>query len=186
MGHLTGGARAPVGPWTDRAALDGIRCLIGIAANRRLHPALREGLGLPAAPLPTGVRLYIELLRADARVTLLETAATWLADWPAGFRAGAGAAGLTRRTFARAHVPEALAAEVARLPPGNRRDNAWRPVLEEPVLRRLRRRDPARYRAVRAERIIEAVRQAQNGDTRSSPGHTRPGPVARPAPERPS
>lgn len=185
MGHLTGGGRTPVGPWTDRAALDGVRCLVGIAANRRLHPALREGLGLPAASLPTGVRLYIELLRADARVALLETAAVWLEDWPTGFRAGAGAAGLTRRTFARMRVPGALAAEVARLPHGGRRDNAWRPVLEEPVLKRLRRKDPARYRAVRAERIIEAVGRDRYWDPRSHPDHDHGKAVAQPARRRP-
>ena len=179
MGHLTGTGRMPVGPWTDRAAFDGVRCLIGIAAGRRLHPMLREGLGLPPAALPAGVRLYIEVLRADARGALLETAAAWLADWPAGFRAGAEAAGLTRRTFARTHVPGALAAEVARMPDGNRRDNAWKPVLEEPVLKRLRRRDPAKYRAVRAERIVEVVGKAQHWDPRSYPEHAPKGAVAR-------
>ena len=156
-GHLTGEGRTPVGPWTGRPALIGVRALIGVAASRRLHPLLRAALGLPPAALPPDVRLHFEMLRMDARLTLLETVAAWIADWPAGFRAGAEGAGMNRRTFARSGTPGALAAEVARLPDGNRADNSWKPVLEEPVLRRLRRRDPSAYRAARAARILRAV-----------------------------
>ena len=156
-GHLTGEERAPVGPWTGRPALGGVRALIAVAASRRLHPALRDALGLPLAALPPGVRLHFELLRRDARLTLMETVAAWIADWPESFRVGAGGAGMNGRMFARSGTPGALAAEVARLPDGRRADNSWKPVLEEPVLRRLRRRDPSAYRAVRAARIMRAV-----------------------------
>ena len=161
---LSGLGPAAVGPWTDRTAFDGVRCLIGIAATRAVYTDLRRGLGLPAADLPSGVRLYLEDLRVDARIVVLETVAAWLSDWPAGFHAGADAAGLTQRSFSRLRAPPELAAEVARLRAGNRRDNTWKPVLEEPVLRRLRRRDPAQYRMVRAERILAEVGRAQRED----------------------
>lgn len=161
---LSGPGSAAIGPWTDWAAFDGVRCLIGFAATRAVYPDLRRGLGLPGADLPSGVRLYLEDLRVDARTVVLETVAAWLSDWPAGFHAGAAAAGLTQRSFSRLRTPPELAAEVAKLPAGRRRDNAWRPVLEEPVLKRLRRRDPARYRMIRAERILAEVGRAQRED----------------------
>lgn len=164
MNLLLDAGSATVGPWTDRSAFDGVRCLVGLASTRAVHPGLRSGLGLPAAELPSGVRLHLEDLRVDARTVVLETVAAWLSDWPAGFHAGAGAAGLTQRTFSRLRAPPELAAEVARLRTGRRRDNTWRPVLEEPVLKRLRRRDPARYRTVRAERILAEVGRAQKED----------------------
>jgi len=161
---LSGPGPAAVGPWTDRAAFDGVRCLVGIAATRAVYPDLRKGLGLPAADLPSGVRLYLEDMRTDGRIVVLETVAAWLSDWPAGFHAAAAAAGLTQRSFSRLRTTPELAAEVAKLPAGRRRDNAWRPVLEEPALKRLRRRDPAQYRMVRAERILAEVGRAQRED----------------------
>lgn len=176
---LSGPGPVSVGPWTDRAAFDGVRCLVGIAATRAVHPDLRSGLGLPAADLPSGVRLYLEDLRVGERTVILETVAAWLSGWPAGFHAGAGAAGLTQRSFCRLRAPPELAAEVARLRTGRRRDNAWRPVLEEPVLRRLRRRDPALYRMVRAERILAEVGRAQREDRsvrKERPGMKRTAP----------
>ncbi len=179
MDLLLDAGPAAVGPWTDRAAFDGVRCLTSLASIRMSHRALREGLGLLDAALPSDRCLFVEDLRADARTVVLETVAGLLSDWPEGFHRGARAAGLTQRTFARMEVPPALAAEVARLREGRRRDNAWRPVLEEPVLKRLRRRDPARYRAVRAERIAghietEKVRQATNRGWKEQPRMMRP------------
>lgn len=170
---------AAVGPWTDRTAFDGARCLTGLATIRMSHRALREGLGLPEAALPSDRCLFIEDLRADARTVVLETVAVWLSNWPEGFHRGVVAAGFTQRTFARLRMPPALAAEVAKLREGRRRDNTWRPVLEEPALRRLRRRDPARYRAVRAERIAghieaEKARQATSRGWREQPRMVRP------------
>jgi len=170
---------AAVGPWTDRAAFDGVRCLTGLASIRMSHRALREGLGLAQAALPSDRCLFVEDLRADARAVILETVAAWLADWPEGFHRGVVAAGFTQRTFARLRMPPALAAEVARLREGRRRDNAWRPLLEEPVLKRLRRRDPARYRAVRAERIAghieaEKARRATGRGWREQPRMAHP------------
>lgn len=161
---LSGPGSAAIGPWTDRAAFDGVRCLIGLAATRAMYSDLRRGLGLPPADLPSGMRLYLEDLRVDARTLVLETVAAWLSDWPAGFHVGAACAGLTQRSFSRLRTPPELAAEIAGLPAGRRRDNAWRPVLEDPVLRRLRRRDPAQYRMLRAERILVEVGRAQRED----------------------
>ena len=81
----------------------------------------------------------------------------WMSDWPNAFHIGARAAGLTRRSFARAIPSPAVAEEVKRLPTGIARDRSWVPVLDEPVLRRLRRQDPAAYRQLRARRILLAV-----------------------------
>lgn len=160
LSHTEGSTALPVGPWTDREPFDGVRALVAVSALRIVQGALRDELGLSPASLGQG-RMRFEQARTEARVACLETVAAWLADWPRAFRAGAHGAGLTQRSFARRHLPDALAAEVARLPEGFRRNRAWVPVLEEPVLRRLRRRDPAAYRTLRARRILtEAGRGA--------------------------
>ena len=163
LSRIDDGTGSPVGPWADRAAFDGVRALIAVSALRIVQAALRHALGLLLlAAAPAGQeRLRFEQVRAGARVACLETAAAWLADWPHTFRAGARGAGLTQRSFARQrYLPGALADEVARLPEGVQRDRTWVPVLEEPVLRRLRRRDPAAYRSLRARRVLAAVGRA--------------------------
>ena len=160
LSHTEGGTGLPVGPWADRAAFDGVRALVAVSALRIVQAALRDALGLSAPMIGEG-RMRFEQARIEARVACLETVGAWLADWPRAFRAGAHGAGLTQRSFARQHLQEELAAEVARLPEGFRRNRTWVPVLEEPVLRRLRRRDPTAYRALRARRILaEAGRSA--------------------------
>ena len=149
-----------IGPWHDRAAFDGVRALVAVSAPRIVQVALRDALGLPPLP-PAEGRMRFEQARIEARVACLEAVGAWLVDWPRVFRAGAHGARLTQRSFARRHLPEALAAEAGRLPEGFRRDRTWVPVLEEPILRRLRRRNLAAYRALRARRILaEAGRGA--------------------------
>ncbi len=142
------------GPWVDREVFDVVRCLIAASAPGSVHAGLRTALALDDTREPAEGRMRFEQCRLAVRLPWLEMVAAWMADWPIRFRIGADAAGLTRRTFARLHVPPSLAKEVARLPAGMRRDRGWEPVLEEPVLRRLRRVDPALYRSVRAERIL--------------------------------
>lgn len=158
LAQLEGKAGAQVGPWPDRAMFDGVRALIAVSAPRRVQAALRDALGLAAA-LPGQGRLRFEQSRIGARGPWLDTVAAWLAEWPGSFRAGAHGAGLTQRSFARWRLPEALAVEVERLPGGIRRDRTWVPVLDEPILRRLRR-DPSAYRALRAQRILAALGRA--------------------------
>ena len=131
---LTAGeAGVRVGPWSDRAAFDGVRALIAVSAPRIVHAALRDALGLPPASVPGRGRLRFEEAQTAARVAWLETVAALLADWPRLFRASAHGARITQRSFARRQSPAALAAEVGRLPDGIRRDRTWVPVLEELV-----------------------------------------------------
>lgn len=133
------------------------RALIAASAPRTAHDALRAAFGLGVMHDATASRRRFEHCRHPVRAAWLETVATWLEDWPRGFLAGAEAIGATRRTFARRALPPALAEQVARLPAGFARDRTWVPVLDEPVLRRLRRTDKAAYHAIRAERILSAV-----------------------------
>lgn len=157
---LDGAGEARVGPWTTRDAFVGVRTLLAVSAARPVHQALRNVLRLGAAVFPDAERLRFERLRVGLRAACLETAAAWADDWPASFREGAFAAGLTRCSFARAHLDGALAAEVARLPAGaTRRHPTYVPLLEDPVLRRLRRCNPSAYRAARARCILSALRR---------------------------
>ena len=142
-----------IGPWVGREVFDVVRCLVAASAPAPVHARLRTALAPGGVPARDG-RQRFEQCRLAVRAPWLELVAAWMADWPDAFRIGADAAGLTRRSFARLHVPPSLAGEVARLPAGVRRDRTWEPILEEPVLRRLRRTDPVAYRAVRAERIL--------------------------------
>lgn len=146
------------GPWRGREAFDAMRTLLAVSAPGPVYDQLHEALDIPAARPKRSSRLRFEQARLADRVPHLDLVAGWMADWPAAFRRGAEAAGLTRRTFTRNHLPPALAAEVAHLPDGRRRDNGWKPVLEEePVLKRLRRKDRSAYRELRAQRIMAAI-----------------------------
>lgn len=146
------------GPWRGREAFDAMRTLLAVSAPGPVYDQLHEALDIPAVRPKRSSRLRFEQARLADRVPHLDLVAAWMVDWPTVFRRGAEAAGLTRRTFARNHLPPALAAEVAQLPDGRRRDNGWKPVLEEePVLKRLRRKDKSAYRELRAQRIMAAV-----------------------------
>ncbi len=154
LATLRDGAGGVVGPWVGREVFDVVRCLIAASAPAPVHARLRTALALGGVPACDNGRQRFEQCRLAVRTPWLKLIAAWMADWPGPFRIAADAAGLTRRSFARLHVPPSLAGEVARLPAGLRRDRTWEPILEEPVLRRLRRTDPAAYRAVRADRIL--------------------------------
>lgn len=157
---LEGDEAGLLGPWRGRDAFDAVRTLLAVSAAGLVYDQLHEALDIPAAPPRRSSRLRFEQARLADRVPHLDLVAAWVADWPIAFRRGAEAAGLTRRTFARNHLPPALAAEVTRLPEGRRRDNRWRPVLEEePVLKRLRRKDKSAYRELRAQRIMAVIGQ---------------------------
>lgn len=147
------GAAAPA-PWRGREAFDAVRALLAVSAAGPVRARLRGAFALGAMD-PPGDRMRFEHARLAVRAPWLGTVGAWMADWPRSFREGADAAGVTRRTFARSRMPAALADEVARLPAGHARDRTWAPVLDEPVLRRLRRTDRAAYSRVRATRILE-------------------------------
>lgn len=154
---LAGNRDDPLNLWLGREAFDAVRALLAVSATAPVHDLLHVELGLQTPRASRDSRLRFEQARLADRVPHLEMVAAWMADWPIAFRRGAEAAGLTRRTFARNRLPPALAAEVARLPDGHRRDNSWKPVLEEPVLKRLRRKDKSAYRELRAQRIMAAI-----------------------------
>lgn len=148
-----------VGPWATPDAFGGVRVLLAVSAARRVQQALRGILGLETAPpLQSGQRVRFEQSRIAVRIAALETVAAWIDNWPAAFREGAHAAHLTQGSFARSQPDETLAAEVARLPVSvKRRRPSYVPILDDPALRRLRRRDPGAYRTARAERILSAL-----------------------------
>ena len=152
------GLAEAVQPRAARDAFDRVRALLAASTARPVQRALRDALGLGAIELAATPRLRFEQARVAVRIACLETVAAWLASWPGSFRTGAAAASLTQRSFARTHLDEALAAEVARLPAGNARQRrAYVPILTSPSLRRLRRHDPVAYRAARARRILAAL-----------------------------
>ena len=140
-------------PWAGRSAFDAVRALLAVTAAAPVRMRLRAAFALNAMDEPEE-RMRFEQARLAVRGLWLETVGAWMADWPRSFWDGANAAGVTRRTFARARMPPALADEVARLPDGTARDRTWEPVLEGPALKRLRRRDSAAYRTARASIIL--------------------------------
>ena len=146
-------------PWQERTGFDVLRTLLAVSGAKPVLARLREAFGLSEMEAPAA-RVRFEHARLSARVPWLETTAAWTRAWPRSFQDGAEAAGLTRRSFARRRLPTVLAEQVALLPPGVERDRTWEPVLEEPVLKRLRRNDPAAYKQLRAKRILDAFGRA--------------------------
>lgn len=146
-------------PWQDRTGFDVLRTLLAVSGAMPVLARLRKAFEL--GELETAAaRMRFEHARLSARVPWLETIAAWTRAWPSSFLDGAEAAGLTQRSFVRRRLPEVLGKQVTLLPPGEERDRTWVPVLEEPVLTRLRRNDPAAYRLLRAERILNAIGRA--------------------------
>jgi hypothetical protein len=147
---------ATVGPWQGDAAFRGVRSLVTVARHPDVLPALRAALGLDAAAISAG---RFERMRAGDRGIILETVGLWLSDWPNRFFVAAGSAGLTQRSFRRVAQPGDLALQILRLPEGFARDRTFVPVLQDRVLKRLRRQDRAGYRRVRAARLLAATDQ---------------------------
>jgi hypothetical protein len=143
------------GPWADREVFDVVRCLLAASASADVSGRLRSAMALDARSASSGAaRMRFEQCRLAVRSPWLTLIAAWIADWPDSFRVGAEAAGLTQRSFLRRSLPRSLRGEIDRLPAGIARDRTWKPVLDEPVLRRLRRTDPDAYRSTRAGRIL--------------------------------
>ncbi len=158
--RLLGGDADATEPWRDQAGFDVLRALLAVSAAVSVRVRLRETFGLSAMERSHD-RMRFEQSRLSIRAPWLETMAAWTRAWPQSFHQGAEAAGLTRRSFARTRQAKPLADQVARLPPGTKRDRTWTPVLEEPVLKRLRRTDRQAYRSLRATRILDAVGERQ-------------------------
>lgn len=140
-----------VGPWVGDDVFTGVRSLVTVARHPDVLPALRAALGLDAATIPIG---RFERLRVADRIVILETVALWIENWPHTFFVAAGSAGLTQRTFRKVAQPGDLAFQIKRLPEGFARDRTFVPVLQDRALKRLRRRDRAGYRRLRAARLI--------------------------------
>jgi hypothetical protein len=115
---LSGDGRGPPGPWPGLEAFEVTRALLAVLASAPVYARLRRSLGLAMLPAHRSGRIRFEQARLTDRVPHLDRVAGWMVDWPAAFRRGAEAAGLSRRTFARNHLSPALAVEVAQLPDG--------------------------------------------------------------------
>ncbi len=99
--------------------------------------------------------MEFETARLEARSAWLAILAAWTEEWPTRFVETAAEAALTRLSFRRRECPPALAAAVARLPPGEHRRRApWSSILKDATMRRLRRRDKAAWRALHAKRAL--------------------------------
>lgn len=151
---LASGTGTTVGPWCGDDAFSGVRSLITVARHPDVLPALRVALGVDPATVATR---RFERMRAADRVVILETVALWLDDWPRRFFVAAGQVELTQRTFRKVAQPGDLAHQVRRLPEGFARDRTFVPVLQDPAVKRLRRRNRDGYRRVRAARLITAT-----------------------------
>lgn len=135
-----------------------IRSLLSASAPSGFHDGLRAALGLPPATTRDGGRRRFEHARLAVRIPWLETVAAWMDDWPRNFLIGAEAIGASGRTFVRCRMSPALADQVARLPARRKQPRRpWQPLLDEPVINRLRRHDRDAYHALRARRIMNAV-----------------------------
>ena len=147
---------------SPRSGRDGlplmVRALIAVSSPPSVHDALRQILGLAPAMADGFDRRRFEHARLAVRIPWLETVAAWMDDWPCNFLIGTEAIGASGRTFARCRMPPALAEQVARLPARRKPPRRpWEPLLDEPVINRLRRQDRTAYHALRARRIMNAI-----------------------------
>lgn len=135
-----------------------VRALVAASAPWSMHQTLRDALGLLPIVARDIDRRRFEHARLAVRAPWLETVAAWMDDWPCNFFAGAEAIGASHRTFARCSMSRTLAREVTRLPERRKPPRkAWEPILNEPIINRLRRLDRPAYHALRARRIMNAV-----------------------------
>ncbi len=145
---------AAVGPFPADEAVTSLRTLVTMATIRHFGAALRAGFSLPL--LEVIGRLRFEQARWAERALLLETVAAWIADWPTSFLVGADTARISRRSFLKFPSPPTLAAEIAKLPSGQRRI-APPLILTDPALRKLRREGSPLYHSERARRLLAAA-----------------------------
>nr|WP_246395894.1 TniQ family protein [Gluconacetobacter tumulisoli] len=145
---------------TGRAELPlTVRGLIAASAPWSAYSTLREALGLaPTTTYDDADRRRFEHARFAVRTPWLETVAAWMENWPRNFFLGAEAIGASHRTFARCPMSQTLARQVAQLPARRKAARKqWKPILNEPVINRLRRTDRTAYSALRACRILHAI-----------------------------
>ena len=141
-------------PFLGRDGFAALRSLHSVTTNRRTHLSLREHLGCRGMP-PDHDRLQFEKVRVGNRIRWQETIEEWSRNWASRFAEGAAAAGITQRTFARPTKSEAIMRELPTLKPGGqRRRKPWQSILDDKLMRRLKRTDPAAWRQLRAARIL--------------------------------
>jgi hypothetical protein len=159
---LRGERKHLVGAWSTPEAFIALRTLLTVMHPRPVHLALRNFSGLDAFECLRMEPKRFEHARHADRLILLETLTNWISDWPASFRRGALAVGLTQRSFHRTAQPDQLTVEVSRLPCGKPRMHVYQPILQEKSLKRLRRHNPDAYRRTRAKLLIEAARHYEH------------------------
>ncbi len=152
MGYLLEG-RDGIVSW-DVDPFCALRTLVAVATPRPVLNALCERFQIER-PADTEQRLVFEHVRGSMRRALLSIVNAWTASWPDRFIAVAQDAGLTRRSFQRRSMPPALAAAVAELLAGQtRRRPPWASILNDRLMRRLRRRDKTAWRTLHARRAL--------------------------------
>jgi hypothetical protein len=134
----------------DELAL--VRDLARAASAGTTRARLDDVLGRPGRSRAVSGRRQLERMRLAERVPYLATLAEWVAHPdPIGV---ARQAGMTRRSF-RDVASTRLADLLPGLDDGLRRPRAaWRSVLDDASMRRLRRTDASAYRNARARRIL--------------------------------
>lgn len=132
-----------------------VRSLLSVAATSKNQKELRSYFGL------SSVKRFQDAEFEEAsitdRIAMMETISRWTSDWPKSFRNCADSLGFTQRTFSRRTVTTRLAAEVCRLPVGQRRRRVWLARVFTKELLLEKRRHPLWYRQQRASKLLDTV-----------------------------
>lgn len=130
-----------------------LRTLLGLLNLSKTETILRGFFGMGVG-VTRPLRGRFETLRVAPRRAMLTVVDRWTRDWPNAFLAGAEEAGLSQASFTGQRLGPRLALAVGRLP--ERRKplrGPIQPVIHDPAMRRLARRDPALYRRCRAAKL---------------------------------
>ncbi len=138
-----------------------VRDLARAASAAATRARLDDVLGCPSRSRAASGRRQVERMRLSERIPYLATLAEWLGRVdPVEV---ARQTGMTRRSF-RGVASARLAGLLAGLDDGLRRPRvAWRSVLDDATMRRLRRTDGSAYRNARAGRILAASAGSRAG-----------------------
>ena len=134
-----------------------LRSLVAVTTAADFFRRLQDMLGCQNER-PGGDALVFEHARTGVRLAWMEMLARWTTDWPVCFVACARDAGITRRSFARHRLPAGLAGLVRQLPDGIQRiRQPWQTILDDALMRRLRRTDKAAWRCLHAQRMLAGM-----------------------------